>query len=781
MGAVGYWVRGVLRHRRAAGVGLVALVAVAMVVPLTSAAAARRTASSLDRMREELRPHHADVQFEEDEAPPDALERLRAVPGVELAVEAASILALPAGSDRGFLQSFGHGGIGPGIGTDVERSRVVAGRPPDAADEVMVVPRLAAELGLGVGDTMGLQTLSWEGLGAAFEGEAAGYDGPEIPLEVVGIGEQPAGLTGGDGGTAPDFVLPSAFFERWAGEVAYFDGIHVVRLADGVAGGAAFEAAVREAFPERDDVGVQFTEEQFQVDDAVAAQAMGLALLAGVAGVAAVVVIAQALARQLQEGRGDELVLSAMGMGDRARRGARVVSVVPAMLAGTAVAVVASTSASGWFPTGVAGRVEPDPGVAFDPAVALLGLLVALALAATCWRRPRLVPRPAHPSRVVDALAGVLPVPALTGLRAASRPVAGRVGAPARSVMVASVAGAAGVVAAVVFGASLARLVDTPARYGASFDATVSVGDEVSDEDAFEAAQALQSLDVVQAALVARINDVDLEGREQLAHATRPVVGEPSYTLVSGRAPADGEVALGATTLAMLGASIGDTVGGRGVDGDSVPLRVVGQALFPTVENEDPALGVWMTLETYGRLASISEGFPDVFVDLVDGVDAAAADEALGDVGFVTRGVRPAVVGNLRGVSSVPYALAAFLGALALLAVAHAVLTGQRRRRTELAVLKTLGLGRRGLASSVLVHAAAFAVVGLAAGIPLGLVVGRQAWRAVAGDLGFATDALVPAWLALLVPAAIAAALVLSAHPARAAAATRAADLLRAE
>lgn len=113
MGAVVYWVRGVLRHRRAAGLGLVVLVAVAMVVPLTAGAAARRTASSLDRMREELRPHHADVQFEEGEAPPDALERLRAVPGVEVAAEAASILALPEGSDRGFLQSFGHGGIGP--------------------------------------------------------------------------------------------------------------------------------------------------------------------------------------------------------------------------------------------------------------------------------------------------------------------------------------------------------------------------------------------------------------------------------------------------------------------------------------------------------------------------------------------------------------------------------------------------------------------------------------------------------------------------------------------
>ena len=99
MAALLYWVRSDLRDRRWGAVGLALLVTVAMVVPFTAAAAARRTDSALPRMRSELQPAHGDVQFEEDEAPPGAIATIAAIPGVEHVGEGVAILAHPLGSE----------------------------------------------------------------------------------------------------------------------------------------------------------------------------------------------------------------------------------------------------------------------------------------------------------------------------------------------------------------------------------------------------------------------------------------------------------------------------------------------------------------------------------------------------------------------------------------------------------------------------------------------------------------------------------------------------------
>jgi hypothetical protein len=95
---------------------LVLLTVLAASVPFAAAAGARRTASSLDRMREELRPRHLDVQFHEGEPPADALQRLAGLPGVEIVGEAASILARPQGSDREQFEAFGQGGLDQVLG-----------------------------------------------------------------------------------------------------------------------------------------------------------------------------------------------------------------------------------------------------------------------------------------------------------------------------------------------------------------------------------------------------------------------------------------------------------------------------------------------------------------------------------------------------------------------------------------------------------------------------------------------------------------------------------------
>jgi ABC-type antimicrobial peptide transport system permease subunit len=79
-------------------------------------------------------------------------------------------------------------------------------------------------------------------------------------------------------------------------------------------------------------------------------------------------------------------------------------------------------------------------------------------------------------------------------------------------------------------------------------------------------------------------------------------------------------------------------------------------------------------------------------------------------------------------------------------------------------------------------QATTLAVAGLFVGVPLGIVVGRLAWSLVAGGLGVATDATVPALAVIaLIPAALIVANLVAAFPARSAARTRPAVVLRSE
>src|SRR5206468_3082553 len=108
--------------------------------------------------------------------------------------------------------------------------------------------------------------------------------------------------------------------------------------------------------------------------------------------------------------------------------------------------------------------------------------------------------------------------------------------------------------------------------------------------------------------------------------------------------------------------------------------------------------------------------------------------------------------------------------------------TSVRRRRRELALLKTIGFGRRQVGATIAWQATTLAAVGLVVGIPVGLLVGRAVWRSVADGLGVATGATTPTvGLILTVLAALALANLIAFFPARNAARTRPAIALRSE
>jgi ABC-type antimicrobial peptide transport system permease subunit len=144
--------------------------------------------------------------------------------------------------------------------------------------------------------------------------------------------------------------------------------------------------------------------------------------------------------------------------------------------------------------------------------------------------------------------------------------------------------------------------------------------------------------------------------------------------------------------------------------------------------------------------------------------------------------VRGAVVANASGMGSQPLALALGLAAAAVLSLALTVLASVRRRRRELALLKTLGMTRRQLRSIVAWQTSIILVVTAVVSVPLGIAAGRWAWEAFADSLGVVPATVIPLPALLIgLLRLLAAGNLLSVLPASLAARIPAAAILRAE
>jgi ABC-type lipoprotein release transport system permease subunit len=126
--------------------------------------------------------------------------------------------------------------------------------------------------------------------------------------------------------------------------------------------------------------------------------------------------------------------------------------------------------------------------------------------------------------------------------------------------------------------------------------------------------------------------------------------------------------------------------------------------------------------------------------------------------------------------------LSILFGAMAAAALAHVLVTAIRRRRRDLAILKTLGFVQRQVRSAVAWQASAVALLAVVAGIPAGVVLGRWGWRLVASEFGVVPVSVDPILtLALVLPAALILANIVAAIPGRVAARTKPALVLRTE
>jgi ABC-type antimicrobial peptide transport system permease subunit len=258
--------------------------------------------------------------------------------------------------------------------------------------------------------------------------------------------------------------------------------------------------------------------------------------------------------------------------------------------------------------------------------------------------------------------------------------------------------------------------------------------------------------------------------------------------VISGRAPrVNGEAAIGPSTAKELQVGIGGTVL---VGASHIPVRVVGEALFPTDVHAEFDEGLWLTPGQFDAAVPVIGPDSDdrvIAVQFASGTSPlngiASLDTALGPLASdISPPAAPDELINLQNVRTLPQVLAAFLGLIAVAALAGVLLSCARRRRPEFAVLRALGMTRGNIRTVLSSLGTSIGLFGLVVGIPLGLAVGRLGWRAIAERVPLSVvPPLALAAALLLVPVTLITANVLTLWPGRVSLSRSPAEELRVE
>ena len=775
MRAVRYRLARIARARLLETMALTAVVAVVTLVVLSVAAGAERTATAPDRFTAANGGDRGVLVFQEGGAPRTA--EVGRLPGVSSADSITFLFGalLPKGGSTRPVEASVFAGDGLFVGR-----QLADGRMPDPNDPTeFVASRTFTEAaGAEIGDTFQLVTLTQAT--ADTEGfETDDPDGPTQTARLVGIMDGPGSLDD----PSPVAMFPVKLLAT--GPIGTAVTIVHAHFAPGMT--SARLRTELDTLPNNEALNIQpAVLVSPAVRNAIRAQARGLWALTLVGALAAIVVVGQLISRRVRLSPGERDRLSALGF-----TGGQVLlesigrSTLP-IVVGVAVGAGLSPLASGRFPFGFARAIEPSPGVRVQPVVLVGGgvvLVLALLgyslLSLSLTRRDR---RSGRPSPTVEHLAGRSPsATAATGLRFAFNRGGNDAGS-VRAAIVGLIVIITALVGTVTFAASLDRLVGDGSRYGES-DAFIG-GDGAVEIPKERVQKALADKDVVAmtyysgAAARAGRTTVRLVGFDQVRGSLTPPV-------LDGRLPAsDDEIALGRLQARTLGVQVGDSLTLTNA-GLRTRFQVTGLAVIPSVGVND---GIGQDgLVTFGGLRSLVRStHPELAaITLRPGASRQAffqridpsltADPSAGDP-------LPAPILNIDRISSIPYLLAALLGALAVLTVAHEMLTSVQNRRRDLAVLRTLGAERPWLSRVVLWQATGLIMLPIAIGTPLGFAAGKLVFTAFADSIGTVNGASIP-FVVVAVGAIIALglALVVSSLPARHAGRIAPAVLLAAE
>jgi hypothetical protein len=770
--------RAVLRTRWRSLIGMALVLALLGGVGLTALAGARRTQSAYPRF---LRWANVSTMAVDAGTNRNLLDQVEHFPEVirhrrYTAIDVAHVL--PNGKpDMSMIELEGLVSA-DGRYFDQDRFAATEGRRPDPSrvDEVAFNLTAARAYHLHVGQRLDL--------GAYDDDEVSQTEDPStlrpkyrMHATIVGIGVFPEEVVQDESDRSPLALFTPAYFQKVKALSTYSWEGFVLRRGDRdvVSVKRRYHAlAVEKGFPEFYRVTSVDT---FHALQAVRPLALALGIFGLIAVVVALVLTALSVSREIRTVGPLRRDLRSLGVRGRVDLLAAIVGPLLAVVAGAIGAVALAVALSPVMPLGEVRKVEVDRGFDVDNTVLLLGALalvlvlgavavvIAIATRPHSTRDPHAVPRPSRLSGAMSRT-GLGPTNAL-GLRLA---FGSRDGAAAPSVLVGGAVAIGALVAALTFSSSLHGLVRKPALYGWQWQGVAVAG----------AGYFNVPRDQIR---VLERTDRDIEsttgvhfGSGSIDGINVPLLGyEPGTRLAppitEGRAPrSTSEIDLGSETARQLHAGIGDTVHIVDDSGRVHPRRVVGLMVFPTLgvvhgAHTSLGTGAWVSVDDVpgarrdeGGLSKASVGPNALFIRLRPGHDGPRELAALGravsrmrsEFGVTFSHVqRPAEIVNTKNLDSAPAILSAVLLGGALLALGATLSATVRRRRSELAVLKSLGMTRRQLSGMVSWQSTAVVLAGIVVGVPLGVAFGRWIWTRFADGLDVVADPSVP-WLAIL-------------------------------
>jgi FtsX-like permease family len=841
-----YRFRVTFRHRLGGYLALAILAGLIGGVAMAAITAARRTESSYPDYLASTNPSSVIIQpntnlnvssaAQADQIYNRLLSRLRHLPHVRGLATADAVNAAML-TPRG-----GYGTVlftqvqlvtsGDGMFSRQDRLTVTEGHRAVRADQVVATTRAAATLHLHVGSRLRLGV--W----------AAVKPGPGLPpfyrkldLTVTGIGVVSTQIVQDDiDADRTGFLIGTPALDREF--MPCCTGTSYIGLQ--VAGGGRYDAAVAQdyvhlatsTFGAGSSQLLQLLQVystsaiESEAQRAIRPEAIALAVFGLIAGLAALIIGAQAVSRQIRGATDDADVLRALGAGPAATGADATLGVLAAVVAGALLAAAVAVALSPFSLFGPVRQAEPGRGAYADWTVLglgalglilVLGAITAVAGYRQAPHRARQQPADRGSALVRAGLGAGLGASGVAGLRFALEPGRGRTAVPVRSVLTGAVLAVTVVAATLTFGASLSYLISRPALYGWDFSYALYSTDGWGPFPAAKTAPLLHRDRLIAATTGVYFLTVQIDGQTvpAILSPARPAIGP---RILDGRGlDGPGQVVLGPATLAALHKRVGDEITVRlGPVIRGARLKIVGTAALPALGD---TLGVHPSLSTGAVLpvsvvsqASLYEGGPEsgpnaILVRMRPGVSPAAglrslqriASEydriahspqviahagptALELVANVLPVQRPAEIVNYRSMGTMPVILAGGVAAGAVAGLGFALVASVRRRRRDLALLKTLGFTRGQLAGAVAWQSTVAAVVGVIIGVPLGIAAGRWLWTLFARELSAVPEPVIPvASVILAAVAALVLANLVAAIPGRQAARTPAALLLRAE
>jgi putative ABC transport system permease protein len=796
MDAVRLRARTLLRHHVGASIWLVVLAGLAAGLALGAWAAARRGGGAFDRFvryadQADLSIYACAAAVPGKTAPctaEDEAADLRALPEVDRVGRGTTVPVLYELPDGSTIE----GGIDVAIDLEYAGTQgtplVVDGRMPSPEGIYEMILPEGTDAGYPVGTEIWLTPAVSE-IGEPFVLQ----EELRHAVTVVGKVRVPSSLNArvGELRREPETpVLGPAWWREYGDKVATWGTSIQVSAAPGVSADE-LRTAVVAAVGDR-VLGIEPAVDVSAVParEAISYETAAIRAFAVAVALAALVFVGQALARQGWREAADQGSLQAIGASRAQLVGAAALRAAPVALGAAVLAAVVATASSWWTPVGLAARAEIDPGLSVDVSALAIGsaatfvvVLICLVVpAAVSIRRPRAGRRRLAGFGRHAAEVGLPP----TALAGASLllPAGRRNGLPLRAAMVGAVlAVAVGVGAAVLVG-SLDELLAEPRAYGLTWDAEVANIDATNRDEVARAVQA----EPLAAAAVARGStrastggiDVKVSSYEPLKGDARP----PWAVIVEGReAMRPGEVVVGVSIARRLGVGVGDVIDVRWVDTKIPPaqLSVVGRTVVHGSEHE--AGDVLLVVPSMVEDASDDTHEDALLVRLAPGADVDALSAALERYHVeVDAPIRQYGVRNVQRLEHLPWLLAGVVAVLAAAALLHGLAVVSRRHRGQLAVLRALGFTRGQVRRTVLWAATMLGVVAVVLGVPIGVIVGRWAWRWVADSIGVVSGAAAPlAWATVIAVLVLVAVNVLALVPSWSAARERPASALRAE